>query len=141
MWLPLIASSPPVTKPATMGLMKSSFWRKWISKHSVDENNPPHIANDPPSTGALFFISITPPNRRSFLGEYQHPLTKWMKHPATHPIPNAPPKSSIILAGQGNSREAIIFKKIYQYINSYVIDSTPHIWYMYYTILFLYIHL
>lgn len=71
-----MASRPPVTKPAVTGLIQSSFYLQYIMIHSVELNIPPHKANDPPNTGALFFININPPNNLSYLGEYQQPLMK-----------------------------------------------------------------
>lgn len=55
----LAANKPPVKKPETMGLMKSSLFLKWIKRHSLELNRPAQRANDPPKTGARFFINIT----------------------------------------------------------------------------------
>ena len=69
-------------KPPAMGLMKSSLFLRWMSRHSEEEKRPAHNAKEPPSTGARFFMSMTlqywhyPPKKRSFLGEYHMPRTK-----------------------------------------------------------------
>lgn len=47
LFIPLKAKTPPVANPATIGLIKSSFYLKWISEQSIRENIPPHIPKEP----------------------------------------------------------------------------------------------
>ena len=60
----------------------NTFFRTPLTAQSNVLNMPPHIPKLPPNTGALAFIAVIAPIRRSPRGEFRNPLT---------PCHNAPP--------------------------------------------------